>query len=175
MFGEADSLFEDVGIDPERIVNDEHQVANEFFCAICQGLLWKAKACASCQHLFCQNCIRTWLQINPTSCPFRCSPYEERRPPPYIHSLLGRLAIRCRNSSFGCREILSYDALAQHEAGECHFRTKRCRVCGDDVLIEEIDDHQAICLSPFVRCFICKGNIDRNFLSQHVLQCIQGR
>jgi hypothetical protein len=175
MFGEGSFFFEDDGIDPERIVNDEHQVANEFFCAICQGLLWKAKSCASCQHLFCNNCIRAWLQINPTSCPFRCSPYEERRPPPYIHSLLGRLSIRCRNSSFGCTEILSYDALEQHETVNCQFRTKRCRACGSYILINEIDEHQTLCISATVRCFICKHDIDRTLFSQHTTQCFQER
>jgi len=175
ILGGDNFFFEEEGIDPERIVNDEHQVANEFFCAICQGLLWKSRSCASCQHLFCNKCIRTWLQINPTSCPFRCSPYEEKRPPPYIHSLLGRLSIRCRNSSFGCTEILPYDLLEQHQTVECQFLTKRCRICGQYILKNEIDQHQTACIPATIQCSVCKHFVDRTLLPQHTIECFQQR
>lgn len=175
MIGDENFFFEEEGIDPERVVTDEHRVADEFLCTICQGLLWKSRSCASCQHLFCNKCIRTWLQIHPNSCPFRCSPYQEKRPPPYIHSLLGRLSIRCRNSSFGCNEILPYDLLEKHETIECEFPTKRCRVCGQYILISEIDQHQTICIPTTIRCTICKHMIDRNLLVKHTTECLQER
>jgi hypothetical protein len=173
MLGGENFFFEEQGIDPERIVNDEYQVANEFFCAICQGLLWKSRSCASCQHLFCNKCIRTWLQINPTSCPFRCTPYEEKRPPPYIHSLLGRLSIRCRNSSYGCTDILLYDLLEQHENVECQFLTKRCRICGQYILKNEIDQHQTACIPATIQCSVCKRFLDRPLLPQHTIECFK--
>ena len=170
---EVSGVLEEGGIDLERIVNDEYRVAKELLCTICQGLLWKGKSCASCQHLFCDKCIRTWLQINPTSCPFRCSPYEEKRPPPYIHSLLSRLSIRCRNSSFGCTAVLSYDALEQHETVECLFLTKRCRVCGQSVLTSEFAEHQRFCQSTTITCSLCKQPIDRTVFGKHINECLQ--
>lgn len=173
MFAEENVFSEEDGIDPERVVNDEYRVAKELLCTICQGLLWKGKSCASCQHLFCDKCIRTWLRINPTSCPFRCSPYEEKRPPPYIHSLLSRLSIRCRNSSFGCTAVLSYDALEQHETIECAFLTKRCQVCGQNLLISEFIEHQRFCQSTTITCSLCRQSINRTVFTKHIKECFQ--
>jgi hypothetical protein len=175
MIDEEMFFFEEEGIEPDRIVNDEHHVADEFFCAICQGLLWKPRSCASCQHLFCNKCIRTWLKINPTSCPFRCSPYEEKRAPPYIHSLLGRLSVRCRNSSFGCTEILPYDLLQQHQTMECQFPTKQCPVCGEYLLLSEIDQHQISCIPTTFQCSLCRCLVDRALFQKHTIECFQKR
>jgi hypothetical protein len=175
MVGEESFFFEEEGIDLERIANDKHLVANELCCAICQGLLWKPRSCASCQHLFCNKCIRTWLKVNSTSCPFRCIPYEEKRAAPHIQSLLARLSIRCRNSSFGCTEILSYDSLEQHETEECHFPTKQCRICGIYILIEDIDQHHTFCVPTTLECSICKLHIERELFGQHATECLQER
>ncbi|UJR32671.1 hypothetical protein I4U23_020132 [Adineta vaga] len=131
---------EEEGIDPERIVNDHQQIAKEFFCAICQGLLWKPRSCGSCQHLFCTKCIRAWLKINPTICPFRCS---------------SRLTLHCRNSSFGCTEILSYDQLEQHQTTDCQFPTKQCRICQKYILLSLLDQHQTSCIPTSIECFLC--------------------
>src|ERR1700722_14017344 len=100
---------EEGNIDRDQIV-DGHLVPDEYYCPICQCLLWKPRSCSSCQHLFCEKCIQMWIE-NTNQCPFQCESYEERRCPPYIQSLLSRLNIRCRNSSFGCTEIVSYDLL----------------------------------------------------------------
>ncbi|CAF2972842.1 unnamed protein product [Rotaria sp. Silwood2] len=175
MTSEENYFVEEKGIDQDRVVDDRHHVVNELCCAICQGLLWKPRSCASCQHLFCNQCIRTWLKFNPTSCPFRCSPYEEKRAPPHIHSLLGRLSIRCRNNLFGCTEILSYDLLEQHESVECQFPTKHCNTCGKYILISEIDQHKMLCIPATIQCFICKCFVDRTEYRRHTIKCCQER
>ncbi|CAF1011020.1 unnamed protein product [Rotaria sordida] len=175
MTDEETCFFEEECIDQDRVVHDQYHVINELCCIICQGLLWKPRSCASCQHLFCNQCIRIWRKVNPTSCPFRCSPYEEKRAPPHIHSLLGRLSIRCRNSLFGCTEVLSYDLLEQHETEECQFPTKRCNICRKYILISEIDQHQIFCIPAVTQCFACKYLIDRTVYQQHMIKCIQER
>ncbi|CAF1105991.1 unnamed protein product [Adineta ricciae] len=178
MLGGTNFLFdndadEEEGIDPQRIVEDEHNIVKEFCCAICQGVLWKPRSCASCQHLFCKKCIRIWLTINLNICPFRCSPYEEKRAPPYIHSLLGRLTIRCRNSAFGCGEILSYDQLERHQTIDCQFSTRQCHVCGNFVSKDEFDQHQPICEPTTIECFLCKCSIEPKSWQQHMTSCLK--
>ncbi|CAF2157702.1 unnamed protein product [Rotaria magnacalcarata] len=167
--------FEEEGIDQDRVFHDENNIANEFSCAICQGLLWKPRSCASCQHLFCNQCIRTWLKFNQTSCPFRCSPYEEKRPPPYIHSLLSRLSIRCRNSVFGCTEIVPYYLLEKHQNLECQFPSKQCDVCRKFVLVDDIDQHQQSCIPSTIQCFVCKCLVHRSSYQPHLIECFQQR
>ncbi|CAF1504782.1 unnamed protein product, partial [Adineta steineri] len=71
--------MEEGNIDRDRIV-DGHLVDDDFFCPVCQCLLWKPCACSKCRHLFCRKCLYTWLE-NPNSgrrCPFRCEPFEEQ-------------------------------------------------------------------------------------------------
>lgn len=161
------------GVDFERVAADKHLVAEELLCAICQGLLWKPHSCASCQHLFCRGCIETWRTVNPNSCPYRCTPYEDKRAPPSIQSLLSRLSIRCRNASLGCEEILLYNALEQHEAVACKFLTKTCPVCGVNIVVDEFDEHQRACEPPTRHCFLCKTMIDRYVFVEHLKSCFQ--
>lgn len=177
MLDGTDFLFDndddEEGIDPERIVDDEHHIIKEFSCAICQGLLWKPRSCASCQHLFCKKCIGIWLKINPNTCPFRCSPYEEKRAPPYIHSLLSRLTIRCRNSVLGCDEILSYDQLERHQTMDCQCPTRQCHVCGNFVSTGEFHQHQSTCIPTTIECFLCKCPIEPKSWQQHMTDCFK--
>ena len=166
-------MFSGKGIDLDRVTNDKHLVAEELLCAICQGLLWKPHSCASCQHLFCRACIQTWRTINPHCCPYRCTPYEEKRAPPAIQSLLSRLSIRCRNASFGCQETLPYNALEQHETVQCTFLTQTCSTCEQDILVEELEEHQRGCQPSHRQCIMCKSMIDRDLFVEHLTTCFQ--
>jgi len=85
------------------------------------------------------------------------------------------LTIRCRNSSFGCQEVLSYDRLEHHETIECQFLSQQCRICGKSILINDIEQHRLSCQSTTVRCFICKNLIDRTCVSQHLIGCMRDR
>ncbi|CAF3337401.1 unnamed protein product [Rotaria socialis] len=160
-------------IDRERIVNDDFLVPNEYFCPICHCLLWKPVSCSSCQNLFCCKCIQKCLEINPTTCPFRCTPFEINRAPPHIQSIVGRLRIRCRNTSFGCTQILSYDSLEQHEHVACIFRTKRCTTCEELVLVNQIDEHQLLCQPTVLKCNWCECAVERTLFESHSQACLE--
>ena len=171
--------MEEGSIDRDRIV-DEHLVPDEYFCPICQCLLWKPSSCNTCQHLFCQKCLRTWLE-NPNSgkrCPFRCQPFEERRCPPSIHSLLDRLKIYCRNSSLGCTKIISYNSLEQHESIECEYLTERCSECEQLVLKSKLDEHcetPGLCVPQPLKCVLCKNYIEKYCFIEHFKECFTNR
>ena len=169
------SFIEEGNIDRDRIV-DDHLVPDEYFCPICQYLLWKPRSCSSCQHLFCQKCIQTWIENtnNVNKCPFRCQSYEERRCPPYVQSLLSRLNIRCRNSSFGCTEILSYDNLEHHENVECKYLSKTCSECKQSVLVSKLNEHQEVkglCIPQPIKCTICQNHIEKSIFREHFHEC----
>ncbi|CAF3302687.1 unnamed protein product [Rotaria socialis] len=160
-------------IDRERIVNDDFLIPNEYFCPICQYLLWKPSSCSFCQNLFCHKCIQKWLEVNPTTCPFRCTSFEIKRAPPHIQSIFSRLRVRCCNASFGCTEILPYDLLEQHEQVACIFRTKRCPICEELVLVDQIDEHQSSCKPRFVKCIWCQCVVEQTLLQSHYQVCWQ--
>ncbi|CAF0991205.1 unnamed protein product [Adineta steineri] len=164
-------------INRDRIVNGE-LVPEEYFCPICQDLLWKPRSCASCQHLFCEKCLHMWLEnsTNANKCPFRCQPFEERRCPPYVQSLLAKLNIHCRNASFGCNAILSYDKLEQHEKSECQYLTQRCSECDQLVLVSKLNEHtqvQGLCIPQPIKCTICQNYLPKPLFQNHFYQCCQ--
>jgi hypothetical protein len=132
-------------VDRDRIIGG-HFVPDEYFCPICQSLLWQPRACATCQHLFCQKFIRTWLENSNcgNTCPFRCEPCQKRPCPPYMQSLLARLNIRYGNSSFGCTRVLKYELLERHENFQCKYLTQRCPKCMRRVYVVESSEHLAI-------------------------------
>lgn len=166
-------------IDRDRIV-DGHLLPDEYFCTICRFLLWNPRSCASCQQLFCQKCIRTWLEYSKgsTQCPFRCQMYIERNCPPAFYSLLSKIKIQCRNSSFGCSEILTYDSLERHEAIECKHLTRKCVECMKLILVSEYEQHvltPAACIPCPIRCVICQSFVEKNEFNDHFYQCYNTR
>jgi len=110
--------------------------------------------------------------------PFRCQPFEDRRRPPYVHSLLSRLHIHCRNSSFGCSQILSYGQLEHHENIECKYLTQRCSECEKLVLVSNFDEHQQVpglCVPSPIKCTICQNCIEKSLFREHFHECCQKR
>jgi len=173
------SQLDEEFIDRDRIVNGD-LVPDEYFCSICQFLLWKPHSCSSCQQLFCEKCIRIWLtngNIHQT-CPFRCQPYVNRPCPPSVQSLLSHLKIRCRNASLGCTQILSYDQLEYHENTECQYLTQKCIECHQFVLISKVREHQqtmGLCIPRPVKCIICQNDIPKVDFRDHFNTCRQRR
>jgi hypothetical protein len=171
--------MEEGNIDRDRIV-DDHLVPDEYFCPICQCLLWKPRASATCRHLFCQKCIRTWLE-NPNSgkrCPFRCEAYEERRCSPDVYSVLYHLNISCRNTPLGCTHIVPYTSLEEPENNECEYLTQRCSECEQLVLRSELDEHREIpglCVPHPLRCVVCKNSIEKSCFMEHFKACWENR
>jgi hypothetical protein len=169
--------MEEGNIDRDRIV-DDHLVPDEYFCAICRCLLWKPRASATCRHLFCQKCIRTWLE-NPNSgkrCPFRCEAYEERRCSPDVYSVLYYLNIRCRNTPLGCTQIVPYTSLEEHENNECEYLTQRCSECEQLVLRSELDEHREIpglCVPQPLKCVVCRTYIEKPLFKDHFHNCFK--
>ncbi|CAF3607475.1 unnamed protein product [Rotaria sordida] len=173
------SLMEGGDIDRDQIV-DGHLLPDEYFCPICRCLLWNPRSCASCQHLFCQKCIQTWLEYskNDKTCPFRCQLYDERRCPPSFHSLLSRVKIHCRNAPFGCSEVLAYDSLERHENVECKYLTRTCPECMKLILVSEFIEHIQVagnCIPCPIRCTICKAFIEKTEFRNHFNECYMNR
>ena len=170
---------EENSIEQSRIVTN-HELPSEYFCPVCQCLLWKPVSCSTCQQLFCRTCIQLWSQNTDgvKKCPFRCQPFEERRCPPYFQTLLSRIQIRCRNASFGCNEILSYDTLEHHESVNCKFLTRACGECQQLVLVGKIFEHEntlGACAPLPIKCVICEQHIQKSLFREHFDCCYQER
>jgi hypothetical protein len=123
-------------LDSSRICVDNRAQAlgPELLCSICQNVLWKPLACATCENSFCGGCIRTWINKQThkqVTCPFNCV-FQEKRAPPILNTFLSKLKIYCAYAPNGCEEVLSYDALERHEQ-TCQCENTPCRICQKSV------------------------------------------
>ncbi|CAF3679636.1 unnamed protein product [Adineta steineri] len=172
--------MEEGNIGRDRIVN-EHLVDEDYFCTICCCLLWKPCACSKCHHDFCQNCLHTWLE-NPNNngkrCPLCRQPFEEEPCSSQIYSTLDHLNIYCRNSKFGCKQILHYNSLELHETVDCEYPSERCSECDQLILISKRDEHYEIpelCTPRPVKCTSCQTYIEKVLFKDHFLKCFENR
>jgi len=155
MASNALTEFASYPITCERVTNLNNQHADLVYCPICSHILWKPVTCSLCENSFCFQCIQIWLferqeqiieqiyndnQIklfSLTRCPFNCSPYEERKCPSLLISILSKLTIECRNKSYGCREILLYEQLEKHENQFCQCKIIQCPGCKQNMFKEK--------------------------------------
>ena len=65
------------GISQDRIANTEKITIIEDLikCSICLEIICKPYEYEVCGSLFCEDCIKEWLKINPT-CPMRCENFK---------------------------------------------------------------------------------------------------
>ncbi|CAF1175666.1 unnamed protein product [Adineta ricciae] len=168
------SFYDDKNIDRERVItNDEKYLPDELICPICLCLLWKPESCAKCENLFCRHCIQTWLDGNALTCPLCRSEYKTKIISVWIQSSLLSLSIYCRNQSFGCKSIASYDRLEQHEQFDCQHRSKTCCLCEKTVRIQEIDQHTNSCKSVVTKCDFCECLIPIDSREYHRNECVR--
>lgn len=160
------------GIDVDRVMNHQ-DILEDLTCPICRSFLSHPKSCSSCQVVFCRSCIETWRITQPNSCPMRCSPFEIRPASPLIQTVLSRTKLRCRNETYGCSEILSYDNLEDHEGRICSYATKLCPNCSDYFLLNVFDEHHLSCNPPRIFCRCCQGWVNREeYNNGHIRRCL---
>jgi len=49
------------GYDPKIFING---VNNDFVCTICSCIVRKPKECNGCGSLFCESCLKLWVEKN---------------------------------------------------------------------------------------------------------------
>ena len=121
-------------------INEYNSIKDEITCEICQGILVKPKQCISCESIFCENCINSWLKKN-NSCPKRCSKFEIKDCPRLMKKLLEKLIIQC---SF-CKKEFNYDTFVdKHYEGCCkENKSIKCPFCPDcQIKMKEFEEYQ---------------------------------
>ncbi len=122
-------------------------------CSLCQGILWIPKACKNCETPYCSTCIKNrQAETSETiQCPNTCSGFVERKCPVAILYILKKLEVKCRNTIYGCNEILPYNSLETHEE-ECIYRQKICSGCEKKFAKKDLQEHHSTCSSVALTC-----------------------
>ncbi|CAF1474822.1 unnamed protein product [Rotaria sp. Silwood1] len=135
----------DVGLASERIQNATEVDLNEVTCStICENILWKPLSCQQCETHCCSMCIRQWLDKHPNECPMRCTSFIERPCSKFIARQLAKLKVVCIYRTYGCQEVIPYEALEKHEI-TCGNQIVKCIRCQLDVPRKNLAQHQPVC------------------------------
>lgn len=188
--------FSSNSIITERVTNLNLEHSDLVHCPICHNILWKPVTCNSCENSFCFQCIEKWLFeqqeqiiecihnenendyitkcLSLTRCPFNCSPFQQRKCPPLLISILSKLKIQCRNKYSGCQQILCYEQLEKHEEELCSYRIIQCLGCKQNMFKEIYDNEQHLfkCIYIELQCMKCQSIFKRK--DQHTqLDCME--
>ena len=131
-----------MGIDVHDVVAGA--VDEELLCSICTDIVQQPRCCRS-GHVFCEECIKTWLQNNGT-CPIGREDLEVEqlahvRP---LERMVDRIQVRCPNRGAGrswtcrpsgCTWIGLVTNRAAHLNNECAFQPVPCTVPGCDASV----------------------------------------
>ncbi len=124
-----------------RVVRDQDSktdVSDELLCTVCRNVVWKPVYCNQCACIFCYKCrpqtgffsrISTFFGAErPRHGRNNCDNFEEVQVPTRITTGLSKLRVRCAYEQNGCRMLLYYYDLEQHEQ-HCKFENIPCQVC----------------------------------------------
>jgi len=159
-------------IDSSRLY-DPSSSSTSIQCVICHDIPLNPKECQNCQNLFCDDCINTWLEIKEV-CPCFCSEeiFRSRQAHKFIRDLISNLKVKCLNYDSGCREILRFESLLNHEKNHCLFRKVNCPkgFCKEEVFIKDVETHKEKCVIEETECPGCKIRFLKNEFEKH--ECV---
>ncbi|CAF2220572.1 unnamed protein product, partial [Rotaria magnacalcarata] len=153
------------GISSDLIPELPRLDSSDVQCMICRDVLRKPIACQTCQTPFCSTCINHWLSESPGQCPMRCSIFVQGPCPRLIIKLLSRMKIMCPYQPHGCNELISYEALDNHEE-ECDYQTKQCPGCQTHMLKKELIKHVEECPLIVLTCKDCNISYQRRYAAE---------
>ncbi|CAF0901844.1 unnamed protein product [Adineta steineri] len=160
-----------MGIEVDRIVNSNESSIDLTTCLICHDIFWKPLTCEICENSFCNDCITLWLEKHPNNCPNNCDYKQRQRPPLLLVQLLSKLQVICKNHHTGCKDVLSYESLEQHEH-ECGFHMEQCTGCSKSMLKKERNIHEKSCEQIELHCHVCQVKY-RRINGHNEVECLQ--
>jgi hypothetical protein len=161
-----------MGLPADRIVSSDGSSTDLITCLICHDILWKPVTCELCENSFCTACITAWLGKNKTNvCPNNCDYRQRQRVPLLLVQLLSKLKLTCENNMNGCREVLAYESLEQHQL-HCGFEMKQCKGCLQTMLKMDLDVHEGGCGEIELECKVCKVKYQRKN-GHNGVECLQ--
>lgn len=181
----------------EDFLSESRLRVSDFICSLCHGVLFQPVA-DFCGHLFCQDCLETYLSTNQT-CPITHNPLNIDQPieVPSIRKFIDKMSIKCKNSNEGCnwkgelrnlqyhidtickkqkvkcqnsqcKLMIKREDLKEH-LKKCGFKEEQCPDCGIMLLREQIEYHKRKCPKLKIPCIQeCKQLIPRDEMTIHI-------
>ena len=175
-----------MGWNIDRFIAKE-SIVDEFICSICTDVV-ESPVQTPCQHLFCNECIRRWINEGHRTCP------EDRHeltinvlksPNRLTYQFLNKLIVRCKHYSDGCRLMSTYEdmsLLVEHEVNQCHVVQNGLvrEVCEEfekeaNILKKKIDDLEKTLQTTISDKEKEIGRLEKTILEKEQLIAVQAR
>ena len=115
-------------------------------CAICSDVIFTPFMIIECGHIFCEECIKKWIEINNT-CPtcrekIILKPIINRN---FITHKINLLNYHCMNGIKNANQTETCDAIINIDSDyksikkhidECNFRIMICSFCYDSIIMK---------------------------------------
>ena len=153
------------GIPIERIKSN-YAIPSDYFCTICQNLIWCPVEIVGCTHIFCKFCITRWISEK-NICPnCKTNITTEIRPSKILERLFELITIKCNNN--GCKETPVYTNYIQH-LKKCKFGKYKCtnEGCNFKGIRNEVINHCLNCEFRIISCKYCNNSVKFNELQKH--------
>ena len=162
------------GISESRLVNNNSNITimNILKCKICNNILLNPYDCSKCGNTFCYNCINK-LKENNLYCPFKCKSFEITPSSFGIKKFLNQLKFECKYKFLGCKEIIPYDNIENHE-NNCPYNFAICpnAECKQKMKKKDLENHiQNECHFTLFKCKNCGLNLNRKGIILHDKIC----
>ena len=157
----------------ERLINSleiapgQEKTVEMLSCSICHEIVQNGVCCKH-GHIFCRNCIDTWLAKKKT-CPvdsLKLLKGDLNSIPVVLKNMIDELKVVCPNKKTGCAWVNAFGKLEEH-LKECQHRSEPCRACGVSVLVSD-KNHPQVCPSRLVACVHCKIKVPLDKMEVHV-------
>jgi len=163
------------GISESRLVNNNSNIqtiTNILKCKICQNILLNPYDCSKCGNTFCYNCINN-LKENNLPCPFNCKSFEITPSSFGLKKFLNQLKFECKYKNNGCKEIISYMDIENHES-KCPYNIVICPnvECKQKLKSNDLENHiQNECQFTLFKCKKCGLHLNRREIILHDKIC----
>jgi len=149
-------------------------IVESFTCAICGCLCVRPVFETNCESAYCFDCLDLyWEQCYKDACPNEgCKEAVFREITKVERISLERLVISCRNEENGCRQILQYKDIEQHE-NSCEYVYVKCpgyKMCRTEMLKFEMKKHENQYQYAVVECSKCSQQASVEELSTHTCE-----
>ncbi len=131
------------------------KVPEYHYCTICTNILTDPVLTECCGQLFCDGCLKKWLQKQKT-CPhcreINFVSIKDKR----MKRAIDSLKVYCPNRSKGCDKITALGECNQH-LEKCLFVEVSCtKKCRESMIRKELQDHEDNrCPNRLVQCQYC--------------------
>ena len=159
---------------------EDEELSSEFLCGICNDIAnpHSSMEHIDCGHVFCNNCIKSWIDKK-SNCPqCKTSTKNSLRPieaeNKIIYDYMISLRIKCPTViySHACTWVGTWKELESH-LSVCDISIIECpNHCGFKACKKEMSEHEiTVCPNRIVTCGYCEKKISLKFLEEHKKYC----